>query len=109
LFSLLLTEHGYIKIPFHVSPLRKGVLVDNYLLFPNPGSDYCSLYRKENAMTHDVMTGVAIFSMLGEEVLRLPMLEGQSIPISSLPSGTYQILIQLENGNVEFEELVKID
>lgn len=100
---------GYVKIPFHVSPLRKGVLVDNYMLFPNPGSNYFSLYRKENAMTHDRMTGIVIYSMMGEEMMRKPINEGEPIPIANLPSGTYQILIQLENGNTEFEKLVKIE
>jgi len=100
---------GYVRIPFNVSPLRKGQLLDNYILFPNPATMSFSVYRKQNAISHDYITGLSVYSVWGEKLLQTPATEGQNISIAGLPSGTYQVFIQLENGNIEFEQLVKIE
>lgn len=99
---------GYVKIPFDVAPLRRGEMIDNYVMYPNPANEYFSVYRKNTADTHDKILYIDVYSIFGHQLLHEESSEGERVQIGQLPSGTYIVMLYLENGNMEFEQLVKM-
>jgi hypothetical protein len=98
---------GYFVIPFTVTP-RLGVVDDIYSIYPNPASTYFRVQQIDNINGEDNNILVEIYSIYGGLIQRLNVTENESIDISQLPVGVYNVLIKTEGSNKESESLIKM-
>jgi hypothetical protein len=99
---------GYFIIPFEVDTPRLGNVHDIYSIYPNPASTYFIVQQKNinNQEIHDI--NIEIYSMFGNLLQKTIVSEGQSIDISKLPVGVYNVLIKTDGLKTETESLIKM-
>ncbi len=75
-----------------ISPLW----AEDVLIFPNPGAETLCV----NGLPVELGTTLIIYSLLGEELLRMPASSGKVlVDVSSLPNGSYLVQCQSPSGN----------
>lgn len=99
------SNRGYATLPmaFDASLATNesaAAAAPRYSLYPNPAKEFINF---ENA---DKIKSVDIFESTGRKV-RTESVEGKSINISDLKSGTYYLELTLKDGNIIFEKLIK--
>lgn len=99
---------GYFTIPITVTELRKGNPNDLFAIYPNPTANYFILQQKDISKDDIESMTVSIYSIFGTLEKNVQVSEGQSISVTELPVGVYNIVIQTGLNNIESEMLVKM-
>lgn len=98
---------GYFRIEFDVTPYRKGEVVDNFMVFPNPTSTSFIIQQRnlENELNSEFV--VKIYTPYGNLVKAETIAPGELVDISQLPVGMYTLVIHSES-SIETETLIKM-
>ncbi|MEZ5012845.1 MAG: T9SS type A sorting domain-containing protein [Chitinophagales bacterium] len=87
---------------------RKGEFHNTYRLFPNPANSAFKVFQTNGEKSENDHLEIDILAMDGKQVLHTSVSEGESIDISILPVGIYQVYIQKDGVPTEVEKMVKM-
>lgn len=87
--------------------LKAGEMANSFNLFPNPASTNFKIEPTNSAMSTNTTLDITIISSQGAIVSHKNALPGESIDISNLPVGVYQVLIKPPE-YIESELVVKM-
>lgn len=98
---------GYFTLDIDVN-YRLGEVQDIYSIFPNPASTGFSIQQLNPDNSDITEMLVEVYNSYGSLVQTSKVIEGQTIDISKLPVGSYNILIKTDGLLPETETLIKM-
>lgn len=98
---------GYFILDVDVD-FRMGVIEDIFSIYPNPASTNFYIQKTSPDYEHVESLNIEIYNAFGDHVLNATIVEGQTIDISQLPVGVYNVVITVDGMSAESEQLVKM-